>query len=118
MRIDHKIVVMVAVLAMSSPLYGQHETITIKSHSRSGKAGSADRAYLYLYADLDGRAVVLQCVLSHDDCKELARGEYNIERLLEGEGSYPNCPNVDLYRLGADSFKEEPLGEYCLAEHK
>ena len=57
-------------------------------------------------------------MLSHADCKELPRGEYDIERLLEGEGSYPNCPNVDLYRVGADSFKEEPLGEYCVLREK
>ena len=114
--IPRQIVVLMALLAVTPPLCAQHETITIMSHSRGGKAGAADRAFLY--GELDGHAVVLQCVLSHDDCKELPKGEYNIERLLEGEGSYRDCPNVDLYRLGADSFKEEPLGEYCLVERR
>jgi len=101
---------------MPALLFAQHETITVKSRSRSGTSAAGDRALLH--ADLDGQAVVLECVLSHDDCKELPRGEYEIDRLLDGEGSYRNCPNVDIYRMGADRSKEEPLGEYCLRDEK
>jgi len=111
-----RIVLLLGVLTMAASLCAQNETITIKSHSRGGKSTPPDRAFLN--GELDGQPVVLWCVLSHSDCKELPRGEYNIERLLGGEGSYKNCPNVDLYRLGANSFQEEPLGEYCLIEPK
>lgn len=109
-------IVLLAILAMSISLSAQTESITIKSHTRGGKSTPPDLAFLR--GEMEGKAVLLQCVLSHSDCKELPRGEYNIERLLEGEGSYPNCPNVDIYRLGADSFKEEPLGEYCLVREQ
>jgi len=109
-----KIAVLVAALAVTPLLYGQHETITIERHSRGGKNPPGGVALLY--GNLDGQQVVLRCTLSHDDCKELSKGEYNIERLLLGEGSYKDCPNVDIYRLGADSFQEQPLGEYCLIE--
>src|SRR5262249_783155 len=105
------ILVLLSILA-SSRLYAQHETILIKSSKRV----ATDR--VVLYGDLDGQRVALQCMLAREYCKELARGEYNIERLLEGEGSYKGCSNVDLYRVGEDSFKEEPLGEYCLLERK
>jgi hypothetical protein len=107
---------LLGVLAISTTLWAQHETITIKSHSRGGKSQPPDRAFVY--GEIEGKPITLVCVLSHADCKELPRGEYDIERLLEGEGSYPNCPNVDLYRVGADSFKEEPLGEYCVLREK
>ena len=110
------IVLLLGVLFLSGPLFAQSDTIAIKRHSRASKNAPVELALLY--GELDGHAVVLQCVLSHSDCKELPQGAYNIERLLEGEGSYPNCPNVDIYRLGADSFQEEPLGEYCLVERK
>jgi hypothetical protein len=106
------IAVLIGVLAAGPALYAQHESIVIKSSKRP----TADR--VSLYGELNGRSVVLQCTASHSDCKELSHGEYSIERLLEGEGSYKGCANVDLYRLGADSFQEEPLGEYCLIERK
>ena len=106
------IAVLIGVLVAGPTLYAQHESIVIKSSKRP----AADR--VALYGRLDGHPVALQCMASHSDCKELPRGEYNIERLLEGEGSYKGCPNVDIYRLGGDSFKEEPLGEYCLIERK
>ncbi|HZP24331.1 MAG TPA: hypothetical protein VFB04_12840 [Terriglobales bacterium] len=108
------VVLLLGVLALPLPFFAQSETITIKRHSRGGKNSPGELALLY--GELDGHSAVLQCVLSHSDCHELPAGEYNIERLLEGEGSYKDCPNVDIYRLGADSFKEEPLGEYCLVE--
>ena len=106
------IIAMLGLLAMPALLLAQNETITIKSHSRGGS--NQPSQWAFLSGELDGQHVVLQCLLSHDDCKELARGQYEIERLLEDEGSYPNCPNVDLFRLGADRWKEEPLGEYCM----
>jgi hypothetical protein len=114
--VGRKIAVLIGAMAMTSLVCAQSDTITVQRHSRGGKNPAGGLALLY--GELDGRAVLLQCVLSHADCKELPAGEYNIERLLEGEGSYKGCPNVDLYRLGADSFKEEPLGEYCLRERK
>lgn len=114
--VRRKIVVLMGAVAMTSLLCAQSDTITIKRHSRGGKNPPGGLAFLY--GELDGQAVILRCVLSHSDCKELPRGDYNIERLLEGEGSYKNCSNVDIFRPGADSFKEEPLGEYCLVEPK
>ncbi len=110
--LDRKIIVLLGLLLVPVLLHAQHETITIKSHSRAGKGQPGER--VLLYGELGDKSVVLRCVASHSDCKELSQAQYNIERLLDGEGSYPNCPNVDLYRLGADSFQEEPLGEYCL----
>ena len=111
-----QLIVLFGLLAITQSVSAQNETIMIKSHSRSGKNPGGD--VVLLHGELDGNRVMLQCVLSHSDCKELPRGQYNIERLLEDEGSYPNCPNVDIYRLGADSSTEEPLGEYCLHEQK
>ncbi len=105
-------ILLLGFLAIPALLCAQHETITIKGRSRGGKSSPGDRALLY--GDLDGHSVVLQCVLAHDDCKELPRGQYEIDRLIDGEGSYKDCPNVDIYRVGADRSKEEPLGEYCL----
>jgi len=109
-----RIVLLLGVVIIATSLWAQNETIAIKSHTRGGKSTPPDRAFLH--GELDGQPVTLWCVLSHSDCKELSPGEYNIERLLLGEGSYKNCPNVDIYRLGANSFKEDPLGEYCLIE--
>jgi hypothetical protein len=106
------ILVLMSVLAASSELLAQHETILIKSSKRP----ATDR--VVLYGELNGQRVALQCMAAREYCKELPHGEYNIERLLEGEGSYKGCANVDLYRPGADSFKEAPLGEYCLVERK
>jgi hypothetical protein len=103
-------------VALAEPLVAQNDTITLKRRARGGKNPPDSMALLY--GVLDGSSVVLQCVLSHNDCKELAPGEYGIERLLEGEGSYRGCFNVDIYRLGADSSKEEPLGEYCLIQKR
>jgi hypothetical protein len=107
------IALLLGAVSIAASLSAQNETITIKRHARGGKNPPGKLALLY--GDLDGYSVVLQCELSHADCKELPPGEYNIERLLDGEGSYKNC-SVDIYRLGADSFKEEPLGEYCLMD--
>ncbi len=106
------IILLLGFLAVPGLLCAQHEMITIKGHSRGGKNSAGDRAFLY--ADLDGHSVVLQCVLAHADCKELSRGQYEIDRLIDGEGSYKGCSNVDIYRIGAERSKEEPLGEYCL----
>ncbi len=106
-----RIVLLLGLVATATSLLAQNETLTVKSHSRGGK--NPPNGLAFLYGDLDGRAVVLQCLLSHADCKELSRGQYSLERLLDGEGSYKNC-SVDVYRLGANSSKEEPLGEYCL----
>jgi hypothetical protein len=108
----HRIVLLLAVVAIAIPLFAQSETITIKRHTRGGK--NPPNSLALLYGDLDGRSVVLQCVLSHSDCKELPQGDYSLERLLQGEGTYKNCSNVDVYRLGSGSAQEEPLGEYCL----
>jgi hypothetical protein len=113
LRMHTRSIVLLGILAITTSLFAQNETITIQSHSKS-----PDSDVALLYGELDGNRVVLRCALSHSDCKELTKGRYNIERLLQGEGSYPNCPNVDIYRLGADSSMEEPLGEYCLREHK
>ena len=115
-RMLHQVIALFGLLAIALSLSAQNETITIKSHARDGKNQPPDRAFLY--GELDGRPVTLQCVLSHADCKELPKGQYDIERLLDGEGSYHGCPNVDIYRLDADSSQEEPLGEYCLRELK
>jgi hypothetical protein len=107
-----KILLLLGLLAVATLLFAQNETLTIKGHSKGGKNPPGGLASLY--GDLEGRSVVLECALSHTDCKELPRGHYSLERLIDGEGSYKNCPNVDVYRLGANSSKEEPLGEYCL----
>ena len=111
------VILLLGFVVMPALLCAQHEMITIKGHSRGGatggKSSAGDRAFLY--GDLDGRPVVLQCVLSHADCRELPRGQYEIDRLIVGEeGAYKGCPNVDIYRVGAERSKEEPLGEYCL----
>jgi len=116
LMLSRNIVILLGLLAIPALLFAQNETITIKGHSRSGKTPPGERALLY--GELDGEPVVLRCVLSHADCKELPRGQYDIERLLDGEGSYKDCPNVDIYRLGEDAFTEEPLGEYCLIEKR
>ncbi len=108
-----KIILLLGFLAIPALLCAQHEMITIKGHSRGSKSSGGDRAFLY--GELEGHSVVLQCVLAHADCKELPRGQYEIDRLIVGEeGAYKGCPNVDIYRVGADRSKEEPLGEYCL----
>ena len=106
------IVLLCVLTAAPTLLLAQNETIVIKSHSRSSDGPPAKWAFVY--GELDGQHVVLQCLLSHDDCKELAKGQYEIDRLLEEQSSYPKCQNVDLFRLGADRSKEEPLGEYCM----
>jgi hypothetical protein len=106
------ILVLAGLLAMPPLLFAQHETITIKNHAKNTKASAVNRSVFY--GELDGKPVMLQCALSHDDCKDLPKGEYVIVRLLEGEGAYKNCPNVDIYQLDADLSREEPLGEYCL----
>ena len=106
-----RIVLLLGLVAVSTLLFAQNETLTITGHARGGK--NPPNGLAFLYGDLEGRSVVLQCALSHADCKELPRGQYSLERLIDGEGSYKNC-SVDVYRLGADSSKELPLGEYCL----
>jgi hypothetical protein len=94
-----------------SPLLSASEKITFKSSSKQGN----DKIVL-VEADLTGRSVDLTCFESHADCKELAPGDYELARLIAGEGSYNDCQNVDVYRIGADRLKEKPLGRYCLLQ--
>jgi hypothetical protein len=111
-----EIVLLFGLLSIATPLLAQSETITIKRHTRGGK--NPPNSLALLYGNMDGRSVVLQCVVSHSDCKELPQGDYSLERLLQGEGSYKNCSNVDIYRLGSGSAQEDPLGEYCLLHER
>jgi hypothetical protein len=106
---------LILVLAISPLLSAQNERITITGQSSYGGKKSILNAYALLYAKLGGDdGVVLTCELSREDCKQPALGEYEIARLIPGEGSYKDCPNVDIYRIGANRLKEKPLGEYCL----
>jgi hypothetical protein len=107
------ILVLLGVVAISPLLFGQNEKIAIQSHSRAGKYPLGDDQLL-LYADLDEGSVILRCESSHKDCVVLPPGDYEIARLILGEGSYKNCANVDIYRIDADRSKGKPLGEYCL----
>jgi hypothetical protein len=103
---------LLALLGVVPLLAAQNETITIESRSRGGSYPLGDRAFLH--SKIDGEPYDLECVLSHADCVWLSPGQYEIARLILDEGSYKNCSNVDIYRLGANRLKEKPLGEYCL----
>ena len=105
-----KIVALFSLLGII-PLLSASEKITFKSSSQQGN----DKVVL-LEADLAGRSVDLTCFESHPDCKGLAPGDYELARLMAGEGSYNDCQNVDIYRIGADRLKEKPLGRYCLLQ--
>jgi hypothetical protein len=105
-------ILLLALLAFSPAMSAQNERITIESGRRGGKYPFPDRAFLD--SRIDSEPYVLECKLSHSDCIELAPGNYEIARLIPGEGSYKNCPNVDIYRIGANRLKDKPLGEYCL----
>ncbi len=106
---------LILVLAISPLLSAQNERITITHQSSYGGKKSVLNAYALLSAKLgDDDQVLLTCELSHEDCIQLALGQYEIARLIPGEGSYKDCHNVDIYRIGANRLKEKPLGEYCL----
>jgi hypothetical protein len=107
----NKILVLLGLIAVG-PLLSASEKITIKSSSRQGK----HREVVFLEADLAGRSVDLDCLESHADCKEISPGNYELARLIAGEGPYNDCQNVDIYRIGADRLKEKPLGRYCLLQ--
>jgi hypothetical protein len=108
---------LILVLAISPLLSAQNERITITGQSSYGGKKSVLNAYALLCAKLgDDDQVLLTCELSHEDCIQLALGQYEIARLIPGEGSYKDCSNIDIYRIGANRLKEKPLGEYCL-EH-
>jgi hypothetical protein len=119
------ILALLGLVAVASLLFAQNEKIKIKNSSQTHDYPNLDldssRAVQYLPgdrvfldADLGKDSVVLVCYVSHDDCVTLSPGDYEIARLIPGEGSYKSCPNVDIYRIGADRLKEKPLGEYCL----
>jgi len=107
-------VLLLVLLAVAPLVSAQNERITIEKSTWGGKYPLGDRAFLD--SKIDGEPYVLECELSRTDCAELSPGEYEIARLIPGEGSYKKCPksNVDIYRVGANRLKEKPLGEYCL----
>jgi hypothetical protein len=109
--LNKPVTLLLLALAVAPSMSAQNEKITIEKATRGGKYPLGDRAFLY--SKIDGEPYVLECELSHADCAELSPGEYEIARLIRGEGSYQNCPNVDIYRSGANRLKEKPLGEYC-----
>src|ERR1700722_18122076 len=105
----NKQVTLVLVLLTVAPLLSaQNDRITIEKSTRGGKYPLGDRAFLY--SKIDGEPYALECELSHTNCAELSPGGYEIARLIPGEGSYKNCPNVDIYRVGANRLKEKSLG--------
>ena len=111
--LNNKAILLLALVLAVAPLTSaQNVKITIESRSRGGKSLLGDRAFLH--STIYGEPYTLECVLSHHDCVELLPGDYEIARLMPEEGSYKNCENVDIYRLGADRLKDKPLGEYCL----
>jgi hypothetical protein len=107
--IAKKLLAMLGFVAFSSALFAQSENIAIKASSRQSDV-------VFLAADLAGRAVDLTCLQSHSDCKMLRSGEYEMLRLVGNEGTYNDCQNVDIYRIGADRTREKPLGRYCLLQ--
>jgi len=110
--LNTKTILLLAFLAVAPLMSAQNEKITIERVARGGKSLLADRAFLY--SKIGGEPYVLECVLSQSNCTELSPGQYEIARLIPSEGSYKNCPNVDIYRVGTDRLKDKPLGEYCL----
>ncbi len=110
--LNTKAILLLALLAVAPLVSAQNERITIESSSWGGSYLLGDRAFLH--SNIDGEPYALECVLSHTDCTELSPGKYEIDRLIPDEGSYKNCPNVAIYRIGANRLKEKPLGEYCL----
>ena len=111
--LNKQITLILALLAAGPLMSAQGERITIEKATRCGQYPLGDRACFD--AKIDGKPYYLDCMLSHTDCTELAPGQYEIARLIPGEGSYKNCPNADIYRIGANRLKEKPLGEYCLS---
>lgn len=118
------ILALLGLVAVSSSLFAQNEKIKIKNSSQTHVYPNLDLDSLrvvqdllgdrvFLDADLGEDSVALTCYVSHDDCVALIPGDYEIARLIPGEGSYKGCPNVDVYRICADRLKEKPLGEYC-----
>jgi hypothetical protein len=110
--LNKQVTLILALLALAPMMSAQNERITIEKSTRCGQYPLGDRACLY--SKIGGEPYLLNCQLSHTDCTELSPGEYEIARLIPGEGSNKNCPNVDIYRIGAHRLKEKPLGEYCL----
>ena len=119
------ILALLGLVAVSSSLFAQNEKIKIKNSSQTHEYPNLDldslRAVQYLpgdrvvlHADLGKDSTALTCYVSHNDCVALSPGDYEIARLIPGEGSYKGCRNVDIYPIGADRLKEKPLGEYCL----
>jgi len=112
--LNKQVTLLLALLAVAPFMSAQNERITIEKSTRCGQYPLGDRACFD--AKIDGEPYGLECELSHADCAELPPGEYEIARLIPGEGSHKKCSksNVDLYRVGANRLKEKPLGEYCL----
>jgi hypothetical protein len=119
------ILALLGLVAVSSSLLAQNEKIKIKNSSQPNVYPNLDLDSLravqellgdrvFLEADLGKDSVALTCYVSHYDCVALRPGDYEVARLIPGEGSYKGCANVDIYRIGADRLKEKPLGEYCL----
>jgi hypothetical protein len=109
--LNKQVTLILALLAVAPLMSAQNERITIQKSTWCGQYPLGDRACID--ARISGEPYFLDCPLSHTNCTELSPGEYEIARLIPGEGSYKNCPNVDLYRIGANRLKEKPLGEYC-----
>jgi hypothetical protein len=119
------ILAVLGLVAVSSSLFAQNEKIKIKNSSQTHVYPNLDLDSprvaqellgdrVFLYADLGKDSTGLTCNVSHNDCVALSPGDYEIARLIPGEGSYKDCSNIDIYRIGADRLKEKPLGEYCL----
>ncbi|MFZ0313938.1 MAG: hypothetical protein WAL85_14620 [Candidatus Korobacteraceae bacterium] len=102
------ILVLFSLFAVSLAIAAQSERAVIKGKSRVARAEGS------LEVELADGPAVLWCDASRKDCVELSPGNYEVVRLLAGEGAYKGCPNVDIYRIGADRSKEKPLGKYLV----
>ncbi len=119
------ILALLGLVAVSSPLFAQNEKIKIKNGSQTHEYPNLDldslRAVQYLpgdrvvlHADLGKDSTALTCYVSHNDCVALSPGDYEIARLIPGEGSYTGCRNLDIYPICSDRLMDRPFGEYCL----
>jgi hypothetical protein len=85
----------------------EKENVTVKTTSVNGNVVLID-------AEVNGKLVQLECVLSVAHCKIPKQGSYFFVRVPAGKGVYTDCQNVDLYEPSLPTRPGTEIGEYCL----
>lgn len=78
------------------------------------KKSSVQKNVVTVDGEIKGKEIQLICFVSEKNCQELSGGTYLFIRLKASEGTYNDCPNIDVYTNNSADKQAKQLGEYCL----